>query len=194
MKKQQNLYHFLDTFCYRISFFTLTFYFELLQRLYFEFCDLEKIWNQEAFYFGSPYLFFEQQKLIEKNDLENFDRLKLPFLKYIIQASTYCTPFRLFSGIALLSSQQHKRNTLLDLYFLFNLSEIITETNKEKTPIAQQLSSQLNTENITQENLLSSYIHMTINRLFRDQQRLHELVCYSSLYRFYQFCKNTHAT
>lgn len=37
------------------------------------------------------------------------------------------------------------------------------------------------------EDLLSSYIHMTVNRFFRDQQRLHELVCYDNLYRFYNF-------
>lgn len=37
------------------------------------------------------------------------------------------------------------------------------------------------------DKLLPSYIHMTVNRLFRDQQRLHELVCYDNLYRFYNF-------
>ncbi len=35
-------------------------------------------------------------------------------------------------------------------------------------------------------SFLSSIIHMLINRIFRDQQRLHELVCYDSLFRIYQ--------
>ncbi len=36
------------------------------------------------------------------------------------------------------------------------------------------------------DNLLSSYIHMMVNRAFRDKQRLHELVCYDFLNRYYQ--------
>jgi len=34
--------------------------------------------------------------------------------------------------------------------------------------------------------LLSSYIHMMVNRVFRDKQRLHELLCYDFLSRYYQ--------
>lgn len=37
------------------------------------------------------------------------------------------------------------------------------------------------------KNLLSSCIHMSVNRFFRDQQRLHELLCYDNLHRFYNF-------
>ncbi|MDR0295220.1 MAG: hypothetical protein LBH91_03380 [Prevotellaceae bacterium] len=33
--------------------------------------------------------------------------------------------------------------------------------------------------------MLSSYIHMTLNRLFRTQQRMHELVMYDYLFRYY---------
>jgi thiopeptide-type bacteriocin biosynthesis protein len=36
-----------------------------------------------------------------------------------------------------------------------------------------------------QEDLLSSYIHMTLNRLFRTQQRTHELILYDYLFRYY---------
>ncbi len=35
------------------------------------------------------------------------------------------------------------------------------------------------------DKLLSNYIHMMINRFFRDKQRLYELVCYDFLYRYY---------
>ena len=41
--------------------------------------------------------------------------------------------------------------------------------------------------NLKKDDLLSSYIHMMINRLFRDKQRLHELVCYDSLHKYYNF-------
>jgi thiopeptide-type bacteriocin biosynthesis protein len=37
----------------------------------------------------------------------------------------------------------------------------------------------------SQNDLLSSYIHMTLNRLFRTQQRTHELILYDYLFRYY---------
>lgn len=37
------------------------------------------------------------------------------------------------------------------------------------------------------ENLISNYIHMMINRLFRDKQRLYELVCYDCLHRYFNY-------
>lgn len=35
-------------------------------------------------------------------------------------------------------------------------------------------------------SLLASFIHMTMNRLFIDKNRLHEMVCYDFLYRYYR--------
>ncbi len=35
------------------------------------------------------------------------------------------------------------------------------------------------------EQLVSSYVHMTINRMFRNKQRLHELVIYDFLRKKY---------
>lgn len=35
-------------------------------------------------------------------------------------------------------------------------------------------------------NLLPSYVHMLINRLFRSKQRIHELVIYDFLFRYYK--------
>lgn len=35
-------------------------------------------------------------------------------------------------------------------------------------------------------SLISSYIHMMLNRIFKSKQRLHEMVIYSLLYRFYK--------
>ncbi|WP_299676777.1 thiopeptide-type bacteriocin biosynthesis protein [uncultured Tenacibaculum sp.] len=39
-------------------------------------------------------------------------------------------------------------------------------------------------------DLMSSYIHMLMNRLFTSKNRLHEMVCYEFLYRYY---KSKHA-
>ncbi|CAL2107776.1 lantibiotic biosynthesis protein [Tenacibaculum sp. 190524A02b] len=41
--------------------------------------------------------------------------------------------------------------------------------------------------NLSIDNLLSSYIHMMVNRFFRDKQRLYELVCYDCVYKFYNY-------
>ncbi len=35
-------------------------------------------------------------------------------------------------------------------------------------------------------NLLASYIHMLMNRLFKSKNRLNEMVCYDFLFRFYR--------
>jgi thiopeptide-type bacteriocin biosynthesis protein len=70
-----------------------------------------------------------------------------------------------------------------DFIPLFNLLE-----NKKKK--LNQLSTiVLNKKKleISINQLLSSYVHMMINRLFRDQQRLHELVSYDFLSRYYNF-------
>ena len=64
----------------------------------------------------------------------------------------------------------------------------LLNTNKEQLEIVKKtiLKNELQ-QNIDLNNLLSSYIHMMVNRLFRDKQRLHELVCYDNLYRYYNF-------
>ena len=64
----------------------------------------------------------------------------------------------------------------------------LLNTNKEQLEIVKKtiLKKELQ-QNIDLNNLLSSYIHMMLNRLFRDKQRLHELVCYDNLYRYYNF-------
>jgi len=56
------------------------------------------------------------------------------------------------------------------------IQNIITESRKQKEESIRDVS--LN-------DLLSNYIHMTMNRLFRTQQRTHELVLYDYLFRYY---------
>ena len=70
-----------------------------------------------------------------------------------------------------------------DFIPLFNLLE-----NKKKK-LSQLSTIILNKKKleISINQLLSSYVHMMINRLFRDQQRLHELVSYDFLSRYYNF-------
>jgi len=81
------------------------------------------------------------------------------------------------------------------------IEEFITsQTHKEYQPLINLLNNKTdklkeivkdfknkNEREICLNSLLSNHIHMMINRVFRDRQRLHELVCYDCLYRFYNF-------
>ena len=62
----------------------------------------------------------------------------------------------------------------------------IFEKSKASKPAIEEIQSKITTDsNPTVTNLLSSYIHMMLNRLFRTQQRTHELVLYDYLFRYY---------
>lgn len=64
------------------------------------------------------------------------------------------------------------------------------------TIIAQNINEilQITNQNSLSENkltyLISSFIHMSLNRLYYSNNRIHELVCYDVLWRFYKFKAN----
>lgn len=66
---------------------------------------------------------------------------------------------------------------------------------KKIEPIILQLKQKIELSQISLDmnSLLSSYIHMSINRLFRSKNRLHELIIYDFMYRYYtsEIAKNT---
>lgn len=61
-------------------------------------------------------------------------------------------------------------------------SPIIENSEKSKTIINDIKDKNIE---IPLQSLVSSYIHMMINRLFRTQQRKHELILYDYLFRYY---------
>ncbi|MGE0078152.1 MAG: thiopeptide-type bacteriocin biosynthesis protein [Bacteroidales bacterium] len=67
------------------------------------------------------------------------------------------------------------------------LIEVINANDEFINRIAQRIlhHHQNNSLEIPLDSLLSSYIHMLMNRTFRSKQRLHELVIYDFLFRFY---------
>lgn len=68
---------------------------------------------------------------------------------------------------------------------LFELLDI--KSQKSQRIISEIISLKLNNQlEIPIDNLLSSLIHMLMNRLFRSKQRLHEMVIYGFLFRFYR--------
>lgn len=65
----------------------------------------------------------------------------------------------------------------------------ILETRKSKNmPIAVAIMGhqQSGTLQLVLNDLMASYLHMFMNRLFKSNNRLHELVCYDFLYRYYK--------
>jgi len=63
---------------------------------------------------------------------------------------------------------------------------ILLRSNGIKKTVEQIISlRETNRLNLNYYDLLGSYLHMTVNRLFRINQRLHELVLYDFLKRYY---------
>jgi len=64
-------------------------------------------------------------------------------------------------------------------------SKLIIEEIKSRKQKAAGKKNTTFFEPLFLESTLSSYIHMTLNRLFRTQQRTHELILYDYLFRYY---------
>lgn len=71
---------------------------------------------------------------------------------------------------------------------LLPLFKILEHKNTQENPvIASLLKLEKNNELMLPINkLLSSFIHMLVNRLFKSKQRVHELVVYDFMYRHYR--------
>lgn len=68
------------------------------------------------------------------------------------------------------------------------LFELLSEKTQRIIPITKKIL-EINNENILHrslDDLMGSYIHMLMNRLFKSKQRMHEMVIYDFLFRFYK--------
>ncbi len=72
--------------------------------------------------------------------------------------------------------------------FYTSFYQILEQKSKDTSPIITKILSlnQNNDLELNLNNLLSSYIHMLLNRIFKSKQRLNEMVVYSMLFRFYR--------
>lgn len=66
--------------------------------------------------------------------------------------------------------------------------DILNENGEKVQPIAEQILQVSNQGklHVALNNLMGSYIHMLMNRLFKSKNRLNEMVCYDFLYRHYR--------
>jgi thiopeptide-type bacteriocin biosynthesis protein len=70
----------------------------------------------------------------------------------------------------------------------YPIIELLNEKSKKSKAVVNKILD-INNDNdleIQLSNLLGSYIHMLMNRLFRSKQRLHEMVIYGFLFRYYR--------
>lgn len=68
-------------------------------------------------------------------------------------------------------------------------SILLTKKNKTLNVVTLILDLKIKNELIVSVNSLNiSYIHMSMNRLFKSDNRKHELVCYDFLYNYYNTC------
>ena len=65
--------------------------------------------------------------------------------------------------------------------------EVLSERNQNLANVIKQIKIKLpmNPSNISIEYLIRSHIHMSLNRLFKSDNRLNEMVCYDFLFRYY---------
>ncbi len=64
------------------------------------------------------------------------------------------------------------------------LLDILNKKEERIRPFVKTILSKKELEK-SLEDLLASYIHMLMNRLFKSKNRIHEMVCYDFLYRYY---------
>lgn len=70
-------------------------------------------------------------------------------------------------------------NKFISLYLSLKIK------SKNLKPIINDISLKLK-KDLSTDSLLSSYIHMMLNRLFRSKNRIHELVIYDFMYQYYK--------
>jgi thiopeptide-type bacteriocin biosynthesis protein len=72
---------------------------------------------------------------------------------------------------------------------MFPLFQLLERKSKSQQPIAPEILKLYNNKEPNPfflNDLMASYSHMMVNRLFKSKQRLHELVLYDFLHRYYK--------
>ena len=164
----------------------------------------------EAFFFYDSSMIIEALTLIEDDQLKLFfvlrsiDQLLIDFNLTTIDKLSLVehngTSFKKeFNADKKLLKQLDKKYRKYRVAFE---SFIVIQEHKDYQPLielielrSQQLKKDINfiieaknkkTLEVSINNLLSSYIHMHINRFFLSRQRLYEMVCYDFLTRYYK--------
>ena len=112
-------------------------------------------------------------------------------------ADSFGKEFNLNSSLIKQLSNKYRKykkdilNFMKDDFLTMNYGEILfllkSKSNRSKTYVELILNYSKNGKlEIPLNNLLFSYMHMFMNRLFRSKQRVHELVIYGFMFRYYR--------
>lgn len=96
-----------------------------------------------------------------------------------------------------LDDKYRKEREKIDYFMVFEaeanpdyapIIEVLENKFENTTPVAGEVlkHQEQNSLEMPLNNLMGSYIHMLMNRLFKSNNRMHEMVCYDFLYRYYR--------
>ncbi len=115
-----------------------------------------------------------------------------------VMAENFGKEFNINSQLIVQLSDKYRKEKK-DIFDIMNRSKDINspylpvlELLKEKSTNSKSVVSNLleiysdNQLQMPLDSLLSSFIHMLMNRMFRSKQRLHEMVIYGFLFRYYR--------
>jgi thiopeptide-type bacteriocin biosynthesis protein len=117
----------------------------------------------------------EKQKLME--EVSKAYKTEFGFNKF--NSKQFNTKFRENKSIV----ESVLDNTFNEKDFI-SLFPPIKKRSKQLAPIVEQIKRKANKE-ISVNELLKSYLHMMLNRLFRLNNRQHELILYDFMVRYY---------
>lgn len=138
MKKEKNPYHFFNNYVLRTPVLPFNNYLNSTKDIKINDAYLLQLWKnafiKESIFLASPQLYYQLDDLFvkEKGNSLKEEKLKHAFLKYVIRASTRCTPFGLFAGVCMgyfdtneaIELKEHgnyRRKTRLDMNYLVAL-------------------------------------------------------------------------
>jgi len=87
-------------------------------------------------------------------------------------------------------TQLYKKHKSLSAAFVTLVDPNATFFNQQELISYRSIIREIIHTTTEKNTLLSSYIHMFVNKAFRSQQRFYELVCYDFLSRHYRYIKN----
>lgn len=160
MLNSKNPYTFFNTYCLRTPLLPLNRVLNALQKGVVEDEYLKQYWQnthlKEAVFLASPYLFSELELLFEGEitSVKKAEKLKQSFLKYILRASSRCTPFGMFSGVSLghfsdttcaelQTTKTLKRRTRLDVNYMVAISNYLEKESVIKNQLVFYPNSSL---------------------------------------------------
>lgn len=126
--------------------------------------------------------------------LDSFDLSDLDKLNFMVGIrENFISEFNMESSYRKQLNVKYRRHrneieNFLDDDYNSELKIIIETWNEELKPLAQEILN-LKRRNKLESNfnyLLGSFIHMFMNRIFKSQNRKHEMVCYDFLSRYYR--------